>query len=151
MRKIVKSHNLSESEPNNKNNLNAKLNDTSFKHYITLWFYQHDVVTLKVCEVKWKSSFMYRFQACLAGQLRINIHWCKIKCCWVWHRLIGALTHQLPPSCGRQRVGVAASLQTGQRLEGGLNPPHHHPSLLRHSLCLLCVASWQPLQQHNGR
>lgn len=31
----------------------------------------------------------------------------------VWRRLIGALTippYQLPPSCGRQRVGVAASL-----------------------------------------
>lgn len=33
----------------------------------------------------------------------------------VWRRLIGALTippYQLPPSCGRQRVGVAASLQS---------------------------------------
>lgn len=68
------------------------------------------MIILKV--YTWKGRFVYHFQARLAGQLCIKVHWYKIKCCWVWHRLIGALTHQLLPSCGRQRVGVAASPQT---------------------------------------
>lgn len=68
---------------------------------------------------------------------------------WVWRRLIGALTippYQLPPSCGRQRVGVAASLHTAcpeaRRCTSRLPP----------SLALRpCVSSWQTPQLHNGR
>lgn len=46
-----------------------------------------------------------------------------------WHRLIGVLTRQLLPSYGRQRVGVADSLQLAEE-EAGRWTKAPSPSLL---------------------
>lgn len=52
-----------------------------------------------------------------------------VRSCWVWYRLIGALTNQLLPSYGRQRVGVAASLQTVGAEAGRWTQPLLPPSI----------------------
>lgn len=110
------------------NNSTIMTISTRFDYNKCLWMKWHLHVRCS-SEMKLHLWFLHLAGQSVTAKLCIKVYGCKTKCCWVWHRLIAALTHQLLPSYGRQRVGVAASLQTAGAEAGRWTKKPLPPSL----------------------